>query len=87
MKAKGKKPSVWANGVNLAGIWFQTPRRMFWCGESEAYWDHSGDFDAKKLGQNSEMGVVTFASESKAEVEAWTLGAQAVMSRLKEWCK
>ena len=81
----GRPEKLWGNGINLSGLWWDKPKRLRWRGGS--WWDHSGDFDVEQAGQSrKEWGIITFASQSKAEAEAWTLGVKAVQARLREWC-
>lgn len=75
---------VWINGVNLSGIWFKAPRRATWSPQSKSWWDAEGNFSVQRLGEDGiNPRAVTYASESKIEAEAWTLGAWAVANRLK----
>jgi len=81
------KPVLWANGINLSGLWFDKPRRMVREEDMKSWWDRSGNFEVILPGQHRKgWGLITFASENKAEAEAWTLGVQVVMLKLKEWC-
>ena len=82
-----KRPKVvWANGINLVGLYSSKPVRCVWKepGDSTgAWWDASGDFDVNRLG--FEFGPMdVFASASKRDVEMWTAGALAILSRLRE---
>jgi hypothetical protein len=86
-KRKEKPVVMWANRVNLAGLYSDKPVRVtrdtFF---SEAYYyDDAGQFSVYGAGTRVEEGNCTFASPSKEIAEAWTAGAKAVMRRLKEW--
>ena len=89
MKAKDRPKVIWGNGVNLSGLWWDRPRRFVLkkdCGVGAVYWDSSGDFDLwGPFEHRDHIGIITFGSVSKAEAEAWTKGARAVMDQLKRW--
>jgi hypothetical protein len=76
---------IYANRVNLGGMWGKKPVRMKWDEDTESWWDSTGDFDARQLGLEDSGGCITFASESKEEVEAWTQGALSVMKMVHNW--
>jgi len=80
-----KHKTIYANAVNLSGLWSPWPIRLKWNGELESYWDDSGDFDVDELGEKDQGGIITFASTSVEEVKQWTNGAKAVMKLIKEW--
>lgn len=78
------KPT-WFNGLNLSGLWFRKPKRGYWDKNLHEWYDKSGDFSAEVLGLDMQHGHATFASESKKEVELWTLGIQTAMAFLRRW--
>jgi hypothetical protein len=76
---------VWMNGINLAGLWSPRPLRgTYEANLREWYW--RGNLSVSRLGLDvRQSGITTFASESKREVEIFTLGAWAVMRELQRW--
>ena len=88
-KKKKMPKTVWANGVNLRGLWSDKPIKMFchdseW-GEEPLYYDKLGDIEiSSSLGLDIDQSVITFASVNKKEVQHWTDGALAVVQMLQE---
>lgn len=89
-KATVQKPKViWANQINLAGLWSPIPERMKWDELQDCWWDRNGWFSIPKLGfyTRYDSTIIGFSSENKKEVEIWTRGALAVLNRLGNWTK
>lgn len=75
------KKKVWANRVNLGGLYSKTPLPVYWDSDLKSYWDSEGDLDVK--GSVSKFTVirhncycVTVASPDKKDIEIWAQGAQ-----------
>lgn len=90
MKRKPKR--LWANKINLAGLYSTKPvlvvlktawqERMWTIG---TYWDATGDVDVEKEGEVRKYGSIIFASRNKKDVQNWTKGILAVNAMLKKW--
>lgn len=76
---------LYANAVNLGGLYSSVPIPVYFNEELASYWAEDGDFEVKKIGTLVEDGIVTFASDRPSEAVAWTLGAKAVMKMLRKW--
>jgi hypothetical protein len=79
---------MYANGVNLSGLIYGKAQKMHredWDDEEKYWWALDNDFSVEQLGLHDKSGIITFASESKEEVDAWTLGAKSVMRMLQMW--
>ena len=52
----------------------------------EQWWDKEGNFDVEKIGLvfNETFGYTRFSSEKKKDVETFLLGAEAVLSVLRD---
>jgi hypothetical protein len=68
---------VWGIGINLNGPWAAKPFRLIYDYELDEWYDKAGDLGVKKLGVHRHYGVITFASESKHEVEIFIAGMKA----------
>ena len=91
MAKKKVRRVVWSNMVNLAGLYSKTPIqcRLKLSGK---YWDKSDNYDVSpgEIGisdQRPFSGIARFSSFSKREVELWTLGATAVLLRLRDFAE
>jgi hypothetical protein len=84
--AKKKSKKLYANMLNLSGLYSNKPVMLTFDSESDRWWDKDGNFEATKVGTESACGYVKFTSESRREVECWTNGVLASMERLVEWC-
>jgi len=82
-----ERPPLYANAVNLAGLYASLPLQVNYDPETGTYWDRGGDFDVTKIGTTHERGRIVFASDKNSEAVAWTLGVKATMSMLREWSK
>ena len=84
-----KKKSLWANSINLAGLYSKKPTQVFYNEDLEEYYDRGGNYSISGPGMitSESGGVISFASESKEEVEIWTLGAKTAMTMMAEWCR
>jgi len=78
-----KHKIIYANAMNLTGLYSTKPVRCKWDAYTGLWWDSSGEFDVDKLGTDDRIGITTFASFDKKEVKFWTQGAMTVCERLK----
>ena len=74
--------SVWANRLNLAGLYSPFPIK---CHIKESIWIDEEELDVERLGLTVKGSTVTYAAESKENVEAWTLGVLATFKLLHKW--
>lgn len=81
------KKSIWMNGVNLRGIWSERPIRGYWYESTEEWYDDGGNLSVEKLGVVVKEGIITFSSKNRKEVVLWTMGANAVLIQMREFCK
>lgn len=86
---KVKNQKIWANAVNLSGLWNKKPmllkKHHNVYGGTDSWWDKDGDFGVSFIGKDSRRGNITFSSTSKKEVEAWTDGVRDTMTMLQNW--
>ena len=68
---------VWGIGINLNGPWATKPFRLTYDDELDEWYDKAGNLSVKKLGVHRHYGIITFASESKHEVEIFIAGIKA----------
>ena len=78
-----KKPQIlWANGVNLRGLWSDKPVKMYYAksyyDDEDVWYDCIGNLSVEKIGLDKCAHHITFASEDKSEVATWTQGALAL---------
>jgi len=82
---RAKPKVVFANAINLQGLYSSTPVK---CTIPRKYadgkwWSADGEFDVVQLGTYQEMeGVTVYAAIEQSRVEAWTEGAKAVLALL-----
>lgn len=74
-----EQKTLYANSVNLGGLYSPLPIAVTFDPETNAYWSNDGNFDIPKIGTTHFEGRVTFASDKMSEAVAWTIGAKAVM--------
>jgi len=84
-KSKKYEKSLWANAVNLSGVWFKRPRKVYFNELLKMYFDKTGDFEIAGPGFRIKDNFISFASESKEEVATWTKGCRAAMTLLHYW--
>ena len=65
---------LWANSVNLRGLYFKKPVKVTFCECLHNYWDTSGNYSIEDKGLIKSDGCVSFASDDKKEVEIWMEG-------------
>jgi len=75
---------IWANRLNLSGLYSTKPVKCTYDKESARWWSKDGDFDVKVLGVNCFDGYTTCAS-SQRHVEYWTRGVKDTLHRLRVW--
>lgn len=78
-KKSSRKTYIWGNQFNLGGLLSPKPLKYKYDKELRTWW-YDGDFCIEKLGLDEKPCIITFASTSKAEVQAWTDGAKAACS-------
>lgn len=80
---------IYANRVNLAGLYSKVPLKLTRQKGHSFYSDSEGDFvlAVSQIGDFSTDGQTTFSSPNLKEVELWTRGATAVMRQLFNWSK
>ena len=83
---KRTKPKVvWANAINLCGLWSDKPIRMSVYDWAYGWYNRKNDLDVHKLGvDDGRPGIITFASEKRSDVVLWTKGALAMAQRMCE---
>lgn len=83
-----KQPEiVWANAINLSGLYSKEPIRCRLDDVLDNWWDRKGEFSVNVLGTHDTGGMIYFSSEVRNDVVFWTEGAKAVMKMLNEWSK
>jgi hypothetical protein len=87
MSKKELPEILWANSVNLVGLFSKTPIRCIFNDEypniREALWENDKlDFSVSKIGLDLSdiSGLISFSSINREEVEAWTNGVRAAHS-------
>ncbi len=85
MKKRKHPKYIYANGVNLSGLYSALPLHMTWDSELQSWWDVKGNFEVTILGTKVQARIVTFAALTQAEVQAWTDGVAAAMRMLTRW--
>lgn len=78
---------LYANAVNLSGLWSDTPVVVTRHDESGTYWDASGNLEVLRMGTTTQEGCITFASDKATEVVMWTLGVKAAMKIINNWSR
>jgi len=79
-----KPKTIYGAAINLVGVW--GPKKLSYAEDICEYYDRTGNFSVKKLGQHKDGYIITFASTSKEEVELWVSGVKAAMAMLRNWC-
>jgi hypothetical protein len=74
--------TVWANCVNLAGLYSPFPVS---CRLKSNQWTDEDGLDVERLGLVVRGGRVTYASEQKEVVATWTLGVLSTFKLLQNW--
>jgi hypothetical protein len=86
MDKKTKPPQVvYANMVNLAGLYSNKPMRCKYNEQLDSWWDRFGSLEVRQLGHYSKSEMIQFSSVSREEVLLWTEGARSVMKLLSRW--
>lgn len=88
--SKNQPKKLWATIVSGGGA--RKITRLYFDQESfdtygvERWWDREGNFDVEKIGHvfNETFGYTRFSSEKKKDVETFLLGAEAVLSILRD---
>lgn len=80
---------IYANRVNLVGLYSKVPLKLTREQEHHFYSDSEGDFclNTDQIGEVLTDGMMCFSSTNLKEVELWTRGATAVMRQLFNWSK
>lgn len=73
--------AFWANGY---GSWYSEPQRVT-LGTCDEYWRECGNASVKQAGYYERDGYMTFASESKKEVETFMKGYAACESLIRSF--
>jgi hypothetical protein len=76
-----KSKILYANSINLVGLYSETPIKLSLTKDGDYYGD-SGHYSI----QPSTGNVTQFSSKSKREVEIWTRGALDAMNHMRKWC-
>jgi hypothetical protein len=84
---KSKPRVIYANRVNLSGLFFSKPIKCVESDDGEWFYSQKYDLVIDEIGLTNTDGCITFSSENKSEVESWTNGARAVMDMLARWSK
>ena len=86
MPADKKIPKIiYANRLNLSGLYKNTPVRLRWDAETSCWWSADGNFCIYKLGYDEHGACHDFASENKQEVEIWTKGILTTIKAIGQW--
>lgn len=86
MRGSKKKPKIaYGNSVNLSGLYSSHSVKLTYNPELDSWWDKSGNYNADFLGLEVRDGIVVFSSVNKRDVDLWTMGAKAVMDKLRRW--
>jgi len=65
-------------GVNWSGLWNIIPMVGIHNTELNEWYDLSGNCSVRKLGLDTQGGLVTLASKTRGEVEVFIAGARAM---------
>lgn len=87
MKNKNLPQILWANSVNLVGLFSKSPIRCVLRKEyldiNQPIWENrENDFSISQIGLDlsDTGGLISFSSENKNEVEAWINGVRSAHS-------
>ena len=74
---KKRPAALWAFWANQNGPWHQRPYRVRWNEQLMSWWDSTGDGNVSVPGLAHNGTYLSFAAESKAEVELFMSGFNA----------
>ncbi len=86
MVKKTEKKILYANRVNLNGLYSSKPIELTYDSELKSWWSKDGWVGVDKIGLDKNKGYVVFSSFDENEVVCWTNGVRSWMSILREWC-
>ena len=74
--------SIWANSVNLMGLYSSFPIKCHINGE---VWVDNNELEVESLGLVVRRSKIVYAALQKEDVEIWTLGVLSAFKLLQKW--
>lgn len=77
--------TLYANMINLSGLYSMTPIEVYYQSETKLWWDKSGNFCVGMVGLDERGGITVFSDKDYGIAKAWTYGVISAMNHLNRW--